>query len=57
MEKARAFHLAGFADADTAEVSLARALVKFGAAEAAIKLHAVFRCANPNGQSVGLIVK
>ena len=41
MEKPRAFHLARSADADTAEASLARSFVKFGAGEAAVKLHAL----------------
>jgi len=57
IEKSRAFRLAWGADADASEVSLARALVKFGAGESAVKFHAVFGRANPDGQAVGLVLK
>lgn len=57
IEKPRALHLARRADGHAAEVSLARAFIKFGAAESAVKFQAGFRRANPNGQAVGLIVE
>lgn len=53
MEKPRAFDLSGGADADTAKVSLARALVKFGTRKSGEMFRAIFGTANPNRQAVG----
>lgn len=58
MEKPRSLYLAGFADADTAEVPLPSSLVKFSPAEASVKFHATAAWRSyPNGKSVMLVVK
>ena len=53
MEKPRAFDLPRLADRNAAEMSFARAFVKFRAAKSAVKFRADFWRANPDGQAVG----
>lgn len=53
MEKPRAFDLPRLADRNAAEMSLARAFVKFSAAESREMFRADFGRANPHGQAVG----
>jgi hypothetical protein len=57
MGKPRSLHLSELTDADTAEVSLARAFVKFGAGRSAVKFHTLLWWAYPDGQAVGLVLK
>ena len=57
MEKPGAFGLARLADADAAEVSLARSLIKLGPRESAVKLQTVLGWPYPDGQAVGLILE
>lgn len=55
VKKAGSFNLPRFPDGYAAEVSLARAFVKFGTGKAAVKFYPLFGRAYPDGQAVGLV--
>ena len=57
MEKPRAFDLPRFADGHGADRARACQFVKFRAAETAVKFHALFGAANPDGQAVEFVLK